>query len=80
MKGAGGALVTALLVIAAAQAAAAALGVLLLLALVYGAFVYPRETFGLLGLCIVAGLIQRHPLACLGLAALLTVGGMIRGR
>ncbi len=70
----------ALLVIAAAQAVAAALGVLLLLAIVYGVFVCPRETFGLLALCIVVGLFDRHPLACLGAAALVIVAGLIRQR
>lgn len=79
MKGTGGVLVTALLVIAAAQAAAAALSVLLLLAIIYGVFVYPRETFGLITLCIMAGLIQRHPLACLGLITLIAATKLFKG-
>ena len=71
MKGAGTALVVAVLVITAAQAAAAVLALLLLIALVYGAFAYPRETFGLLGMLGLVSLMQSQPLACLGLAALI---------
>ena len=78
MRGVGTAVVAALLVLAAAQAAAAALGVLLLLAVVYGACVHPRETFGLLGLCLLAGLIERYPLPCLGLAAIMAAAKMLR--
>lgn len=75
---AAGILVTAIIVLAAAQAAAAALYIALLSALVYGVFAYPRETFGLLGFCLLAGLVERHPLPCLSLVALMTVARMTR--
>jgi quinol-cytochrome oxidoreductase complex cytochrome b subunit len=64
-----GFLITACVVLAAAQAAIAVLAVFALGGLVYGLFVAPRETLGLIGLLAVVGLVQSHPAACLGIAA-----------
>ena len=60
----------ACLVIAAAQAVAAALATLSVIALVYGLYAHPRQTFGLLALLLFAGLAERQPYLLLGLAAL----------
>lgn len=73
-----GIFLTACVVLAAAQAAAAALAALLLCGIIYGLFACPRELFGLLALCIVAGVIERHPLPCLGLIVLVAVTGTMR--
>ena len=62
--------VVACFVIAAAQAVATALAMLLLVALIYGLFAHPRQTFGLVGLLTFAGLAERQPHLLLGLAAL----------
>lgn len=75
-----GTLLAACVVLAAAQAAALALSILLMLALVYGLFARPRETFGFVGLCIIAGLVERQPLACIGLVALITIANAIARR
>jgi quinol-cytochrome oxidoreductase complex cytochrome b subunit len=75
-----GILITACVVLAAAQAIATALCILLLLAFIYGLFAAPRETFGLLGLLLAVGLIERHPLACLGLVALMAIARLARKR
>lgn len=74
----GGIFLTALLVLAAAQAAAAALCLLLLVAIMVGACLYPRETFGLIGLCVVAGLVQAQPFASLVIIGLTIVGSIRR--
>lgn len=72
-----GILLTTCVVLAAVQAAAVALSVLLLLALIYGAFTRPRETFGLFGFCLIANLIDRQPLVCVLLVTLLLSAKLI---
>ncbi|WP_375287068.1 hypothetical protein [Sphingomonas sp.] len=68
-----GIFITACVILAAAQATAAVLVLFVLIGLVYSLFTAPRETLGLLGLMVVAGLIQAQPLAFLGVLALLVV-------
>lgn len=71
---------TACLVLAAAQAVAAVLCVLLVAGLVYGLFVAPRETFGLVGLCLIASLVQTQPFFSLAVIALTLLSGLLRRR
>ena len=75
-----GIFLTACVVLAAAQAVAVTLAFLLTITLIYGLFAYPRETFGLLGLGVLSGLIQQQPLACLSVLALLTAISALRRR
>jgi hypothetical protein len=72
-----GIFVTACVVLAAAQAIAAALAILLLIAFIYGIFAYPRETLGLLAFSVLAGMVEAHPLPCLGVAALAIVARLL---
>jgi hypothetical protein len=72
-----GILITACVVLAAAQAAAALL-ILLLIAIVWGVFVYPRETFGLLSFCLAASFIERAPFAFVGVVAILAAVSLVR--
>lgn len=77
-----GVFLTACVVLAVAQAAAVALVVMLGIVILYSAFVYPRETFGFFGFCIIAGLIERQPLGCaiflIVLACLRLIGNAVR--
>ncbi|WP_288487118.1 hypothetical protein [uncultured Novosphingobium sp.] len=75
-----GIFLTACVVLAAAQAVATALCVLLIVGLVYGLFVAPRETLGLVGLILIAGAFQAYPLAFLAVSAMLVAISMIRRR
>ena len=68
-----GILLTACVVLAAAQAVATALYVLLLAGLAYSLFVAPRETLGFLGLILIGGFVQAHPLAFLTVVVLLAI-------
>lgn len=77
MKGAGFFL-SALLALAVLQAAVKVVAALIILAIVWGVFAYPAQTFGLLAFCLVAGLIDRHPLACIGGMVALTVAVIVR--
>lgn len=70
-------LITACVVLAAAQAAIAVLAMLALGGVVYGLFVAPRETLGLIGLFAVLGFAQTHPAVCLGIAAAAIVINLI---
>lgn len=72
-----GIFLTACVVLAAAQAVATALCVLLIVGLVYGLFVAPRETLGFVGLILIAGAFQAYPLAFLVVSAILVATSMI---
>ena len=76
-----GIFIKACVVLAAAQAAAVALYAALLLAVVWGVIVHPREAFGLLGLSFLTTLVARQPLGCLAVAALMAIlAGVGRNR
>lgn len=64
---------TACVVLAAAQAVVTGLFILLLIGLAYCLFVAPRETLGFLGLMLIGGLFQAHPIAFLSVVALLAI-------
>ncbi len=68
-------IVTALLVLAAAGAVGSALYVLLLVSLVLGALLCPREFLGFAGVCILMALAERHGLALLGFLTVAVVVG-----
>ena len=53
----------------------AIVGLMLLMAamLLWGVFCKPVETFGLLLFCLMASLVERHPLPCLALLAIATL-------
>ncbi|KTR84459.1 hypothetical protein NS277_04740 [Novosphingobium barchaimii] len=68
-----GIFLTACVVLAAVQAVAIALCILMLAGLIYGLFAAPRETLGFLGLILIGGLFQAHPLAFLAVVALLAI-------
>lgn len=72
-----GILLAAGAIIAAARAVAVVLCCLMLIGLVYALFNCPRELFGLLGICLIVGLVQAQPLACLGLVALMVIANLI---
>lgn len=73
-----GIFLTACVILAAAQAVATALCLLLIAGLVYGLLVAPRETLGFIGLILIAGAFQAHPLAFLAVSAMLVATSMIR--
>lgn len=68
-----GVLVTACVVLAAAQAVIAVLAMLALGGVVYGLFVSPKETLGLVCLMLIVGLLQAQPLAWVGIFAIAMV-------
>ena len=60
----------ATMIVAVAQAMATLLVLALAGALIWALYKAPKETFGFIGLCVVASAIVREPLACVALAAL----------
>ena len=75
-----GIFVTACVVLAAAQAVATALCLLMIAGLAYALFVAPRETLGFMGMVLIAGAFQAHPLVFLALTALATVAKLLHRR
>lgn len=71
-------LLVAAVVLALLRAALAVLIAGLVLLLVAGLWLNPQAVIGFVALCVVAGLVQNHPLPSLGLMALMTIAGMVR--
>ena len=73
-------LLAAALALAVLRAALAVLVAGLVLLLLVGLCINPQAVVGFVLLCVVAGLVQSHPLPCLGLAALAIVAGAVARR
>ena len=70
----------ACITLAAVKAAVAALFVLFLLGVVWGCMFRPAETFGLLGFCLLAGVVQDDPWALVALLGLAIVATRLSGK
>lgn len=73
-----GTLLLACVILAAIRAAIAALFIIFVVALLWSACARPRETLGFVGVCLLAGLIQDHGLAFLGVVALGLIVTLVR--
>lgn len=72
-----GYLLAACVALAVLKAVAVALAIGLCIAIGVGVITRPRETLGLLGLMLMASLVEKHSLVLLGMVALLSVAAVV---
>ena len=73
-------LVVAAVALALLRAALVVLVAGVIVLLIIGLLCDPAAVCGFIILCVLAGLVQQHPLPCLGVAALVIVAGICRPR
>lgn len=73
-----GIILAAAIILAALKVAIVVLLIGLVLALLWGLYYRTQVTVGFLAYCVIGSLMERHPLACIGMVTLLIVAGAAR--